>query len=107
MVRLGAEEQVLGELLGDGRAALDHAAGGCVAERGAHQPERIDAEMRVEAAVLGRDHGLHQIGRQHVEPDMTAAQAPLGEHGAVLGEDGDVGRPVVQRGDDRVWNAGR
>ena len=106
MVRLRAEEQILGELLGDGRAALDHAAGGGVAERGAHQPERIDAEMRVEAAVLGREHGLDEIRRQHVEPHMAAAQASLGEHGAVLGEDGHVGRPVVERGDDGIGNAG-
>ena len=102
---LGRQEQVLGELLGDGRAALDHGAGGCVAERRAHEPERVDAEMVVEAAVLGRDHRLGEVRRQHVEADMAAAQAPLGEHGAVLGEDGDVGRAIVERGDDGVGHA--
>ena len=60
---------------------------------------RVDAEMRVEAAVLGGEHRLHQVRRQHFEPHMAPAQAPLGEHGAVLGQHGDIGRPVVERGD--------
>ena len=37
---------------------------------------------------------------------MAAAQPPFGEDGAVLGEDGDVGRPVVERGNDGVGDAG-
>ena len=56
MVRSGAQEQVLGELLGDGRAALHHGAGRQIADAGAHEADRIDAEMIVEAAVLGGDH---------------------------------------------------
>ncbi len=66
---------------------------------------RIDAEMTVEAAVLGGEHRVDEIRRQHVEPHMAAAQAPLGEHGAVGGEHGDVWRPVVERGEDRVGQA--
>ena len=61
--------------------------------------------MVIEAAVLGGDHGLRQIRGQHVEAHMAAAQAPLGEHGAVGGEDGDIGRPVVEGGDDGVGHA--
>src|SRR4029079_7565734 len=68
--------------------------------------ERGDAEMPVEAAVLGGEHGLGDIGRQRIEPHMAAAQAALGKHGAVLGKDGYVGRPIVERGDDRIGNAG-
>ncbi len=94
---LGREEQILGELLGDGRAALDHGARFEIAEGRAHEPERIDAEMLVEAAVLGGEHGLGEVRRQMLEPHMAAAQAPLGEHGAVGGENGEVGRPVVER----------
>ena len=55
---LGRQEQVFGELLGDRAAALDEMPGGEIGERGAQQPDRIDAEMAVEAAVLGRDHRL-------------------------------------------------
>ena len=60
MVRFGLEEQILGELLGDGGAALDHGAGASVAEGGADEPERIDAEMVIEAPVFGGDHGLRR-----------------------------------------------
>ncbi len=60
---LGRQEQVLGELLGDRAAALDDMAGGEIGDRGADEPDRIDAEMAIEAAVLGRDHRLGQVGR--------------------------------------------
>ena len=72
----------------------------------AHEADRIDAEMIVEAAVLGGDHRLRQIRRQPVEPHIAAPQAPLGEHGAVGGEHGEVGRPVVEGEQDRVGEAG-
>src|SRR6476646_10935709 len=52
--------------------------------------------MVVEAAVLGGDHRLRQIGRQPVEPDIAAAKPALGKHGAVGGEDGEVRRAVVE-----------
>ena len=57
-LRSGRQEQDLGELLGDRAAALDDMAGAEIGDRGAHQPDRIDAEMAVEPAVLGRDHRL-------------------------------------------------
>ncbi len=77
-----------------------------LAQAGADEAERVDAEMAVEAAVLGGDHRLRQIRRQPVEADMAAPQAPLGEHGAVGGEDGEVRRPVVEGKQDRVGEAG-
>ena len=60
---VAVEEQVARQLLGDGRGAADprplaeHEFG-----HGAHQSHRINAEMRMEALVLHRDHGvLHRI----------------------------------------------
>ena len=61
--------------------------------------------MMIEAAVLGGDHGLDQIRRQLVEPDMAAPQTSLREHRAVGGEDGQVRRPIVERGDHWVGQA--
>ena len=58
--------------------------------------------MVVEAAVLGRRDRLDEVFRQRLDPHMAAPQAPLGEHGAVRGEDGDVGRPVVEGGEHGV-----
>jgi len=52
------QEQVLGELLGQRRAALRNAAMQDVGDGGARDPDRIYAIMRIEAAVLDRDEGL-------------------------------------------------
>ena len=73
----GRQEQILGQLLGDGRTALHHAAGHHVAHRGARQAERIDADMRAEAAVLDGDEGIDdivgQVGRIHAFAPGEAA----------------------------------
>ena len=58
------QEQVLRELLRQRRAALRDAAMQHVGDRGARDADRIDAVMRIEAAVLDGDEGLRQIGRQ-------------------------------------------
>src|SRR6516164_7741597 len=47
------QEQVLGQLLADRGATLHHAAGARVREHRAEQAGNVDAEMLVEAAVLG------------------------------------------------------
>ncbi len=75
---LGGKEQVLGELLGDRAAALDDMAGAQIAESGAQQADRIDAEMAVEAAVLGGDHRSRQVGRHLLEPQRLAEQIAEG-----------------------------
>ena len=75
---------------------MHHAAPLHIAEGGAEQPNWIDAEMVVEAAVFGGDHSSREIGRELVEPHTATAQAALGEHGAFGGEDGEIGRPVVE-----------
>ena len=58
---LVGQEQVLGELLGDGGAALHHRIGAHVLLHGAEQAEEIDAEMVEEAAVLGGEHRLDDM----------------------------------------------
>jgi hypothetical protein len=52
------QEQVLGELLGDGRSALGDVPAGEIGEHRAREAHGIDTEMAVEAAVLDGDEGL-------------------------------------------------
>jgi hypothetical protein len=68
----GRQEQVLGELLGERRAALDGAPGAQVGPRGAGDPPKIEAEVLVEAAVLGGDDGEREFRRQLRERDRLA-----------------------------------
>jgi hypothetical protein len=52
------QEQVLGELLGDGGPALHHAAGLGIGHQRADGAVEVDAEMLVEAPILGRQSCL-------------------------------------------------
>ena len=61
------EEQVLRQLLGDRRTALDDAGGLCVDGQRADGADHVDAEVTEEAPVLGRQHRLDEIVRQLVE----------------------------------------
>ena len=72
----GIEEQVLGELLGQGRAALDDVAGRHVLDRGAPQSDGIEAQMIAEAAVLDGDEGVGHVVRQRVHVDHGALRQP-------------------------------
>ncbi len=95
---VGLQEQVLRQLLGQRRAALREAAMHQVGRHGAGQADRVDAEMRIEAAVLDRHHRLRDIGRHLVQPDRLAAgHAAIGEQPAVGRDDLDVGRAVGDR----------
>ena len=86
----GREKEVLGELLGDGRAALDGAASAQIRERGAGEPQEIEPEVLEEAAVLGRDDGERKLGRHLVERHRPAPDlAHAGELGPVGGEHDD------------------
>src|SRR4029077_16620217 len=67
------EKQVLGELLGEGRAALRHPAVQHVGSGGAEKPDGIDAVMAEEAPVLDRDEGSRQIGWKLLDRDISAA----------------------------------
>ncbi len=92
------QEQVLGELLGQRRAAFHAAAPGDVAKHRAGDADRVDAEMRIEAPVLDGDERLGQVGRQLAQAHRRAAGvAAIGDQRAVGGENGDIGRPLRHR----------
>ncbi len=102
------QEQVLGELLGQRRAALRDAAMQDVGDRRARDAERVDAVMRIEAAVLDGDEGLRQIGRQILQRDIGAGHfAARRQHAAVEADDLDGRRPLrnFQRLDRRQMRA--
>src|SRR6202040_983059 len=61
---LVVQEQVFGKLLGDRRAALPDATGLRVGHQRARGAGDVDAEMVVEAAVLGGERRLDQIVRK-------------------------------------------
>ena len=89
------QEQILGELLGDGRAALRGAAAQHVGDQRAHDSERVDAVMRVEAAILDGDEGLRHVVGQLAQRHRGAAHvAARGERRAVGAEDQDRGRAL-------------
>ena len=95
---VGLQEQVLRQLLRQRRAALREAAMHQVGGHRPREPDRVDAEMRIEAAVLDRHHRLRDVGRHLVQPDRLAAgHAAIGEQPAVGRDDLDVGRAVGDR----------
>ena len=106
-VRFGRQEQVLGQLLRQRRAALDEAADPQVGKCGARQPDGVDAPMLVEAAVLGGDHRVEQMLRDRVDRRVGLASAALGEHGTVAGQDAHDGRALFLAQRLRVGNGGR
>ena len=87
---LVGEEQVLGELLRNRRAALHHAAGPRIGGKRAKQAGNIDAEMLVEAPVLGRQHRLDQVVGKLLERDrIVVPDAARADLVAVAVEEGD------------------
>ncbi len=88
------QEQVLGELLGQGRAALHAAAADDVAQQRTGDPHGVDAVVDIEAPVLDGHEGLRQVGRKVLQRDGCPARvAAIGERRAVVGHDRDVRRP--------------
>jgi len=66
-----------------------------IGDGGARDADRIDAVMRVEAAILDRDEGFRQIGRQILQCDIGAGHfAALGQHAAVEADDLDGRRAL-------------
>ena len=93
MVCVRGQEQVAGELLGDGRGALQRVAAraGRAPGRGA-MPHRVEAEVVVEAPVLDGDEGGRHVGRQVVDIDRRRVLAAAhGDHRAGAVEIGDRG----------------
>ena len=64
---LVVQEQVLRKLLGDRRAALSDTAGLRIGHQRARRAGDVDAEMVVEAAVLGGERRLDQVVRKILE----------------------------------------
>ena len=100
---LVGQEQVLGELLGDRGAALAHAAGLRVGDERAHGAGDVDAEMIVEAAVLGRERRLDQVVRKIFQRDrVVVLDAAAADRIAVAVEEGhrEIGflQPVLVGG---------
>ena len=100
---LVGQEQVLGELLRDRRAALHHAAGARIRRQRAHEARRIDAEVLVEAAVFGRERRLDQMVGIFVQRDrVVVADAARADLVAEAVEEGDgefrLLQPVVVGG---------
>ena len=90
MRALVGQEQVLGELLGQRRAALDDGVGAQVLDQRAQRAGNVDAEMVVEAPVLGRQHRLDQIVGHFLQRHRVAlVDAALADLVAVAVEEGD------------------
>ena len=103
------QEQVLGELLGQRRAALRNAAMQHVGHRRAQDADGIDAVMRIEPAVFDGDEGLRQIGRQILQRNIGAGHFAAGrQHAAVEADNLDGRRPFwnLERLDRRQMRAG-
>src|SRR6516165_4991110 len=84
------QEQVLGQLLADGGAALHHAAGARVREHRAEQAGKVDAEMLVEPPVLSGERRLDQVVGELVERDcVIVADAARAQFIAIAVEEGD------------------
>ena len=120
-----ADQQVLRDLLGDGRAALRAAGLGKVADEGADQAALVDPLVLIEALVLGRDEGflhvLRNVGEGNPYPALILLEhfrerlACAVEHDAragklqalELGVIGQVGDRLVVEIDHRAEIDGR
>src|SRR5690606_32851240 len=58
---LGRKKEIFGELLGEGGAALHGAAGPKVRQRGPDEPDRIEAPVGEEAAILDGNDGIYEM----------------------------------------------
>ena len=79
-----ADQEVLGHLLGDGRAALRPAGLGEIGDEGADQAALVDALVLIEALVFGRDERLLYIGRNFLERHPDAPMVGLEQFGEAL-----------------------
>ena len=88
------QEQILGELLRQRRAALRGAVMQHIGEGRARDAERIDRVVRIEAAILDGDEGVRHIGRQFAQRNSGAAHIAARRQGrAIVAEDQDRRRP--------------
>ncbi len=90
---LMGQEQVLGELLGQGRAALDHSAAHKIGDHGPQQIYEIYAEMTSEPTVLDGDDRVRQIFGKLIDMKrFSAGLAAIGDQPPLGGNDLDVRR---------------
>src|SRR5262245_27396688 len=70
-----AHQQVLDDLLGDGRAAMWAARRGEIADEGTDQATLVDPPMLIKTSVLGREKGLlhvlRDVGEWHPHPPLV------------------------------------
>ena len=103
-----ADQQVLHDLLGDGRTALGSAGAREVRHHGANEAALVDALMLVKALVLGCDERLLDVDRNILQrhPDPAVALGKIGEALAPGVDDpartGDA-RPLEAVG---IWQVG-
>jgi hypothetical protein len=94
-ILLGREEEVLGDLLGDGRSAAGDVAGSDGFERDRSKADHVDAEMIVEAAIFDGDESSgHEFGQLVQRDGFAAGFAAIGNKLAIRGDDTDVGRAL-------------
>ena len=63
------QEQVAGQLLGDGRGSADNPSGAGIVDGGADDTNGVKTGVEIEAAVLDGDEGFGHIGRKLVQID--------------------------------------
>ena len=84
---LAGEEEIAGDLLGDGAGALFLAAGGQVHDGGACHAQGVDAAMLIEALVFGCQNGLFHRGRHIFDAnDVATLFAKFADQMAVGGK---------------------
>ena len=89
------QKQILRQLLGDGGAALAHAAVQDIGDERARDPEGVDAVVLVKAAVLDGDEGLRHVTRQVLERQWLTGEVAAARQRAALGiDDLDRRRPL-------------
>src|SRR5205814_1809853 len=79
-----ADHEILGDLLGDGRAALGPARLRQIAHEGADQAALIDAMMLKKTLVLRRHEGVAHVRRNPAQPDRDSPLAACGSSIAVV-----------------------
>src|SRR5690606_38084942 len=81
---LGAQENVLGQLLADGRASLNDPSRSPVDHSRPNQADGIDPWMAVEATVLDRQHCLRNVGRQVRNRERLSIEFAIGSDAAAV-----------------------
>lgn len=91
---LAGEEDVLGKLLGERRAAFRNAAPHQVAHGGSGNAERVNPQMSVEAAILDGDDRTRQMLGQFGKLDRRPHGAAVNQHVAGRADNRDIGRAL-------------